>query len=507
MIKKYYTVTILWGKSGRDCAAKLAAELKKRHVEEYVPINAFIFEKEALDSSSIMDDVIDKISKSSACVIILTFDDDNGTRVRQNILIETGIAWTKLGKEKLIFLSDKMNLPEDFPSNIRTEINTNFFDKSDPSVTVSKVCNELIASHRIKSTEKLLTSPEYIYDGRVLDDIEEFLGEEKADVQMRQVTDTWKNSVRNFDYLHERIMYVIERVAFFPVVGNDRELAAFMKSIRDLIVPTQLDREHMGDEGISAELRGAMNLTNQVIEYTMLKMQDETRQCIKNPLANRRNTEKIERKFGRIHQEIRNFIDDFESGKYSYNWLLRIVAYDYAALSKMKMYDIDIKPESEENQRDLYEAIEYFEKARDLAQEKDVESGHIWLGFLQYNLARAYHRKYNVTGEEGLIDDIKDNLLDAIGYREEWSQNEYYKGIFATALSYEYFLASHYDYALRNDLKGYSDETAEENLENVMALRETLNHYCDESELGILYRMRDQIDELIERIHKNSENE
>jgi hypothetical protein len=502
VLSRYYEFTILWGRSGRDCARKLADEIKRRHEEEYMPVKAFIFEKEALDSSSIMDDVIHKISKSSACIIILTFDDVDGTRVRQNILIETGIAWTLLGKENLLFLSDQREIPKDFPSNIRTNINTNFFDKNDPDRTVQRVCNELIKSRGIHSTKDFLSMPNYTYDGKILDDLEQPISTGKAEVQLRSIIKNWKEAIESFEYLQERIMYVIERVAFFPILGSDDELVTFMKDVKELIVPTALDKEHM-QENRSEVLKNSMILTNQIVEYSILKTQPETRQCLKDPFANKRLTEKVERGFGKIYQEIKRVIDDFEAEKNHYNWLIRIVAYDYAALSKMKMFVIDANPTSKENQQDLEEAILYFEKAKLLAKDEDVESGNIWLGFIQYNLSRAYESKYTIKKEAKLISLIKENLLDAIGYREEWTQNEYYKGIFSTALSYEYFLASYYDYMLRYDLKGYSDETPEENLENVKELRNILNHYCDKTELGTLYRMRDQIDGLIEKITRS----
>ncbi len=500
MIKNYYEVTILWGGSGRKCARLLADELTKRHYEDYMPINSFIFEKEALESNSIMDEVIKKIKHSSACIVVLTFDDVDNTRVRQNILIETGIAWTLLGKDNLMFLSDKSVIPEDFPSNIRTNINTNYFDKSDLESTIQNVCNELIKTHNIHSTKNLLSLSDYVYDGRILDDLDANFNEGKADVQLKKIIIKWKDAVERFDYLHERIMYVIERIAFLPIFGSDSEIVSFMKSIKDEIVPTDRDRMHSGDGEISRELQNVMNMTNQVIEYTLLKNQEKTNRCLNNPLENKRDTEMVERNFRRIFNELEVFISGFEKGVFSYNWLIKIVAYDYAALTKMKMYVIDSKPCSAENRGDLEDAINYFEKAKNLAQKYDVASENIWLGYIQYNLARAYKDKYDFTKDESLLMRIKDNLLDAIGYREGWLASEYYKGLFSTALSYEFFIASYYDYLLRNSLEGYSTETPEENLDNIISLRNMLTNYCDKSELGTLYRIRDKIDDLIAEI-------
>ena len=63
MINNYYDVTILWGKSGRNCAKKMAERLESLHENEYLPIRPYIFEKDAMDSSSIMSSVIDIIDR------------------------------------------------------------------------------------------------------------------------------------------------------------------------------------------------------------------------------------------------------------------------------------------------------------------------------------------------------------------------------------------------------------------------------------------------------------
>ena len=417
--------------------------------------------------------------------------------MRQNILIETGIAWTKLGRERLVFLSDRMQVPDDFPSDIKSEIQINYFDMNDLDETVENVCKELIKSNNIRSNRDLLFSPEYIYDGKVLNDIEPFIRAGKTETQLENIVDKWIYNIGRFDYLQEKLMYVLERVAFFPVMGNDENILAFLKKIEGMISPSAADLRHTQNGILKQELSDAMILTKQIISYTELKTRNDTLECLKDPLKNRRKTENTERKFRIIHDEIKKIISNFEDEKSSFIWLIKVIAYDYAALSKIKMYEIDIERESEENIQDLNEAIEYFIKAIELAKMYDHNSEKLWLGYLQYNIARAYYKKYCIENDRSLLNDVKDNLLDAIEYRERWSKSDYYKGIFATALSYEYFLASVFDYKLRKNCEGYSNESKEEILCNALDLREELNRYCIESEVGVLYRMRDIIDDFI----------
>jgi len=498
MMEKYFETTVFWGGSGREYASKMAEKLNALHEQEYMPIKAYIFDKQAMDSASIMNSVMDKLDNSSACIIVLTFDDDGGTRVRQNVLLETGAAWAKLGRDNLIFLSEKSVLPDDFPSNIKGEIQINHFDRNSIDDTVERVCKELLQTHRITSARDRLTEPSYIFDGRVLDDIDQSIRAGKTEAQLRSIIECWSDNVKRYDYLQEKILYILERVAFFPVMGDDDGLLEFLGKIKDHIAPTKLDLSHYENGKLPAEYENAMILAKQIVDYTELKSRKDTRECIRDPSENVRATDIIERKFRSIFSEIKKVIDTFESDECRYIWLVRIVAYDYAALCQMKMYEIDSDFDSEENRKDLDEAIRFFTMAIDIAKRHDTNSGNLWLGYLQYNIARAYHKKYLCTHDRQYLSMVKDNLLDSIGYRERWSKNEYYKGIFATALSYEYFLASFFDCKLRDQLEGYTKESKDDNLMSLQHLRSELYNYCVESELGVLYRMLKDVDDYIE---------
>ena len=124
----------------------------------------------------------------------------------------------------------------------------------------------------------------------------------------------------------------------------------------------------------------------------------------------------------------------------------------------------------------------------------------MWLGYLAFNLARAYVLKFQITKNGKLIELIYDYLALSIDIRHSWIIRNPFHGVFANALSFEYFIASKYDYELRAMLPEYTNETMEDQLNNLKELKDELNLYCKNSEFGKLYDVRNSIDDLIYRI-------
>lgn len=46
-------------------------------------------------------------------------------------------------------------------------------------------------------------------------------------------------NIKEFDFVSERIMYILERIEYFPVFNNDKNMENFLNQIRDLITPTK----------------------------------------------------------------------------------------------------------------------------------------------------------------------------------------------------------------------------------------------------------------------------
>ena len=72
--------------------------------------------------------IIEKIEKNSdvgAAICLFTADDeckDGAKRARQNVVLETGYFWGKLGRDKMVILADKgVELPSDMQGVVYTD--------------------------------------------------------------------------------------------------------------------------------------------------------------------------------------------------------------------------------------------------------------------------------------------------------------------------------------------------------------------------------------------------
>lgn len=499
MINKYKNISIIYGASGKECALKMDAELKRLHLNEFYPIRSYILANEILSSSSILDTVKDIIASSSACIVILTFDDMDGTRVRQNVLVEVGMALMLLDKRNCFFISEKRTLPEDFPSDLQGVVNPNYFDKNDLDDVVRKTTQELIHHLGIKHYRDILSDNNYIFDyKRVLDDIPLHIFEEKADVQLEHILDEWEKNIRSFEFVVERIMYLVERLKFFPDFNCNERFFAFLARIQDMIRPTERDFEFYD----RAYLINTCNLVSNIIRYSTIKLNKHVLDCIAKPKENRDELRRYQVEFREIADELRDFVTSYESGRFQYNWLLKILAYEYVGLAYMKY--IACTDRFDESILPLMDyIIESYEKAIETAKYNDPYSKILWMGYTQYNLTRCFENLYKVTGDNKHLISMEEYSQKSIATRRKWFTENTFKGVFSNALSYEYFLVCRYEYELSFKYKQYAQlNTSADILGGLDKLKAELNQYCETTGLGRLYDMRDSIDTLMHSIQE-----
>ncbi|MBO7342205.1 MAG: nucleotide-binding protein [Clostridia bacterium] len=500
MINKYKNISIIYGASGKACALKMDSELRRLHLDEFYPIKSFILANEILSSSSILDTIKQIIASSCACIVILTFDDVEGSRVRQNVLVEIGMAMMLIDQKNCFFISEKQTLPDDFPSDLQNVINPNFFDKNDLDGVAKKTCAELVRHLGLKHYRDILKDPNYIYDyKKVLDDIPTNVFEEQADLQLDHILDEWERNVASFEFLPERIMYLAERLKFFPVFNSNDRFFRFLSGVQELIKPTEKDFELYGH----AYMIQSCNFINDILDYTKTKLDKTVLMHLSNPAQYRAENRSHQFEFKEIADGLRDFVEAFEDGTYEYNWLIKVLAYEYTALAHMKYIAcVDKYDESILKMMDF--VIDCYEKAASVGKRNDPYSKILWQGYTQYNLTRAYENLYKVTHESAYLDKMQEYSQASIVTRRKWFTDNPYKGVFSNALSFEYFLVYKYEYELRHKYAAYSPDTPDEILQGLDKLKSELNSYCATTGLGRLYDMRDGIESLIQNVEEKN---
>ena len=242
MLEQYRYISIIYGNTGRDCALYLSESIEKMHLAEGFPVKTHLLADEILNSGTILDTIKELILSSKACIVILTFDDVNNTRVRQNVLVEIGMAASCIDRDKCFYISEKIPLPDDFPSDIKSSVNPNYFDKDDLEDVFSRLKPVICRQLELESNRGLLEEEEYEYDYRnLLCDIPASVLNEPPEDQLNHILTIWTENIGRYDFVSERIMYLAERITFFPNFKNDDLFLNCIKKIEATIKPSKID--------------------------------------------------------------------------------------------------------------------------------------------------------------------------------------------------------------------------------------------------------------------------
>lgn len=493
MLEQYKYISIIYGNTGRSCANYLSESIEDMHLKEGFPVKTHLLADEILNSGTILDMIKELILSSMACIVILTFDDVEKSRVRQNVLIEIGMAASCIDRDKCFYISEKVPLPDDFPSDLRSSINPNLFDKNNLEDVFVKLKPVICKQLGLESNKCLLEEEDYEYDYKnLLGDIPDNILNEPADEQLNHILRLWTENIKKYDFVSERIMYLAERISFFPNFKNNELFFRCMKEIDSSIKPSKIDFESYDREYIRAVCR----LFKSIILYTTEKMKPDA--LAKKETISKRQAQYLQSLFIHISDDIQSFINNLEkNSEWQCNRIIKILAYDYAALAKMKSlsYKEDIS----------ISELEYIErnynKVIALAEEDD-RSDDLWNGYAFFNLARLYETMYRIEGDSNYINKLNNAIKEALFYRHEWLDVGF-EGAFGTALTFEYFLASKYEYETRFYLGSIETGNGEAVaiVKGLERLRCELSEYCEAIDVGRLFEMRDSIDSLIDIIH------
>lgn len=495
MIDRYTKVSIIYGVRGKQCACAIADLISKYHSDYIYPVKAELLAEQYLNCENVIKTIKDIIESSDICIILLTFDDINNTRVRQNILIELGMTMVLLKASQCYFFSEKIPLPEDFPSDFKHSINPNYFNPEQPEKSAEEIVNYILRKLKIASNKSILADNNYIYDHEeIIRKLPPSIYDLEAETQMQQILSEWVRVLEAFDFVAERSIYILERCIFLSLFTYNDALSVFFTRVHELIRPSSKDYGRFEREQVNTVYEIADNIL-EYIERNFVQVSDMKQ----NPDNFKKKKAKWSSEFSSIASDLENAVYDIKDGKIKTNWYLHMVTCDYAGLARMRAVRFGQLSQIE-YETNLQKAKDMFNRANDIAHKYCIQSHYLWEGYIQYNISRIFELLYEKDRKEPYLQGIRDASKYAIDARKRTiNKSRHLKGIFSIALTYEYFLALQNEYELEfkwpEFFEGDLDDIARK-IDNALA---ELNIYCDATGLRKLYDVRDDLRELLTR--------
>jgi len=471
MLKRYKMVSIVYGGSGAAYASELNNMISQRSEAERYPIAARIVLESVL-TGDLLHSITELFTQTEFCLAILTADDccscEGRTtyRIRQNVIFELGMAIYRLGRERCILLSDfdprdsSIELPSDlkgmdikyFTPENRTQV---FEDVLDKILQLSSQDNDGV----IPQYDNLLQRTDYFVNYEDLFDSCSHLDSKEGTAYLKGVLRFWMDECKSFRHYEERCLYFLERIAFLPMFGRHQWVDNWLISMEELLGQYKLsDISYCGKKKLSF-LR---NIAFTVSAIMRLKLQDRQDSGL------------------REYQELL-YQMTFESVEECgvTNPLALTVYYDYLGL--LHMYLLDLNDGNEH----LDEAIACFEQIMDnYVEHTDLTLG-IWSGFVGYNLARCYLKRYRLTLDPADLRKAQRLMLRASIVRKGWLAVTGFHSTIRSALSYEYFICKIEQISTMMLLEDKSEDKVREEfkrlegeLESYMIRDEQLERLC-----------------------------
>lgn len=423
MLKKYKLVSIIYGGSGTRYAEEMNNLILRRSEEQRYPITSKIVMESVL-TGDLLTSITDLFTQTEYCLAFLTADDccvcgDKQTyRLRQNVVLELGMAIYRLGREKCILLSDfdPARTDVELPSDLKG-VDIKYFAPEEREQVFETVLNKVLKltsdeEHIIPQYDHLLDRTEHYVNYTELFSACSAL-EAHEDTYLKSVLQHWQQECASFPYFEERCLHFLERIGFVSMFGRHDWVFNFLDTIRDL---------------------------------TDNYRQTDLAYCGKKPIAFLHNVTRVVREFAQIKaHEGRSAVEEYEelvdmlmaypaeeSGVS--NPLALTVYYDYLGLLNLLLYEQKKNPEL------LKAATRCFKLVIDNYAD-DTDLGlKIWPGFVKYNLARCYLLQYTLWQNPEDAQLAQKHFNDACRIRKNWLKQSRFHQVIRSALSYEYFV-------------------------------------------------------------------
>ncbi len=482
MIEKYKNISIIYGGSGGAYARELNQLINDYEKQNRYPISSCIVMEQIL-TEDILSQVITLFRETQICVAILTAEDccvqgDKKTlRLRQNVVFELGMAIYRLGRERCILLGDFKDVPNvELPSDM-SGLDIKFFNKENREEVFRGVLDKILHINDVEKNGKpisirhddLLRRKNYFIDYAALFRKYDKCLSLNEKSGLHAILNEWLKECDELKYFDEKLIFVMERIAFLPIFGKQNALSNWYMNIEDVVSEyTEKDIEYYGG---SALLKYAKNVFVTVNSYIKYKMVDGMRPSL---------------------GDYEDLLNDLKFNKppkgETINPLIDVLYYDYMGLIYMHIYSFT-KEESI-----LIKAKECYEKIVNEYLDRLDLSLSVWGGFLYFNLARLYAVILKVRPDQMDAQTVLETFERAIAVRKKWLTATGFNSMIQNAMSYEYFIAKiEYVHQLKvlnekpteeieaeyKKLEGEIESfcTSDEKLERLMFVQEMLNNY------------------------------
>ena len=448
MLKQYKLVSIIYGGSGTQYAQEMNELIQRRSEDMRYPITSKIVMESVL-TGDLLTSITDLFTQTEYCLAFLTADDccirdgKQVYRLRQNVVLELGMAIYRLGRERCILLSDfdpargDVELPSDLKG-----VDIKHFAPEEREQVFNVVLDKVLKltsdhSRTIPQYDKLLERTEHYVNYNELFSSCSML-ESREDAYLKSVLHHWQEECASFPYFEERCLYFLERIGFVPMFGRHDWVLSFLDAIEQ-----QTNQYQPGDVAYCGKKRVdfIQNVTRVVREFAQIKTHD-----------GRSSDAEYE---ALIKTLLRKPAED--SGVT--NPLVLTVYYDYLGLLNLLLYESKHEPNR------LTEAPRCFKMVIDNYADYTDLGLNIWSGFVKFNLARCYLLQYQLWGNAEDAELALDHFDAACDHRKEWLKQSQFHQVIRSALSYEYFVCKMEEINARCTLENKSpEETAQEYL-------------------------------------------
>lgn len=441
MLKQYKLVSIIYGGSGTKYAQEMNALIQRRSEDMRYPITSKIVMESVL-TGDLLTSITDLFTQTEYCLAFLTADDccvrddKKVYRLRQNVVLELGMAIYRLGRERCILLSDfdPARTDVELPSDLKG-VDIKYFAPEEREQVFKTVLDKVLLltsdkDHTIPQYDKLTERTEHFVNYTELFSACSLL-ESREDAYLKSVLAHWQQECASFPHFEERCLYFLERIGFVPMFGRHDWVLHFLDEIKELTDRyTQRDVAYCGKK----QVEFLQNLTGVVLEFAQSKTH-EGRSAIEE------------------YEELAHALASVPAeGSGVTNPLALTVYYDYLGLLNLLLYE-----QTDDTAR-LTEATRCFKLVIDHYAGNTDLGLRIWPGFVKYNLARCYLLQYNLWQNPEDAQLALDHFADACHIRKKWLKQSRFHQVIRSALSYEYFICKLDEINARRLLQNKSTE-------------------------------------------------